>query len=111
MGCWSLGFVAGRFVDGRRMRSLVLADDCTRECLALVGDTSICGVRVARELDRFTALVRSHRSKATGRPCTRVSYRKSKSCIMLLGQETWNNSQVLIELLRTNQGNKGIEDE
>jgi putative transposase len=28
-------------------------DDCTRECLALVADTSICGIRVARELDRL----------------------------------------------------------
>jgi len=28
-------------------------DDCTRECLALVGDTSLSGLRVARELDRL----------------------------------------------------------
>lgn len=26
-------------------------DDCTRECLALVADTSLSGARVARELD------------------------------------------------------------
>ena len=30
---------------------LVVVDDCTRECLALVADTSISGIRVARELD------------------------------------------------------------
>jgi putative transposase len=41
-----------QFVDGRRMRILVVVDDCTRECLALVPDTSIFGTRVARELDR-----------------------------------------------------------
>jgi hypothetical protein len=28
-------------------------DDCTCECLALVADTSISGIRVARELDRL----------------------------------------------------------
>ena len=37
--------------DGRRFRILVVVDDCTRECLALVPNTSISGVRVARELD------------------------------------------------------------
>jgi putative transposase len=35
------------------MRILVVVDDCTRECLALVADTSISGIRVARELDRL----------------------------------------------------------
>jgi putative transposase len=30
-----------------------VVDDCTRECLALVADTSISGRRVARELDDF----------------------------------------------------------
>jgi transposase InsO family protein len=37
---------------GRRFRILTVFDDCTRECLALVTDTSFSGVRVARELDR-----------------------------------------------------------
>jgi putative transposase len=35
------------------MRILVVVDDCTRECLALVADTSISGIRVARELDQL----------------------------------------------------------
>jgi len=52
---WSLDFVADQFIDGRRMRILVVVDDCTRECLALVADTSISGIRVARELDRRLA--------------------------------------------------------
>ncbi len=30
-----------------------MVDDCTRECLALIADTSISGTRVARELDRL----------------------------------------------------------
>src|SRR4029078_7026132 len=52
---WSLDFVADQFIDGRRLRILVVVDDCTRECLALVPDTSISGIRVARELDRLLA--------------------------------------------------------
>jgi len=50
---WSLDFAADQFIDGRRLRILVVVDDCTRECLALVADTSISGFRVARELDRL----------------------------------------------------------
>ncbi len=50
---WSLDFAADQFTDGRRMRILVVVDDCTRECLALIADTSISGTRVARELDRL----------------------------------------------------------
>jgi len=48
---WSLDFVSDQFTDGRRI--LALVDDCTRECLALVADTSLSGARVARELDRL----------------------------------------------------------
>lgn len=50
---WSLDFAADQFIDGRRLRILVVVDDCTRECLTLVADTSISGIRVARELDRL----------------------------------------------------------
>ncbi|HEU0149695.1 MAG TPA: IS3 family transposase [Bradyrhizobium sp.] len=48
---WSLDFVSDQMTDGRRFRILTVVDDCTRECLALVADTSLSGVRVARELD------------------------------------------------------------
>ena len=41
--------------DGRRFRILTVVDDFTRECLALVPDTSISGLRVARELDALIA--------------------------------------------------------
>ena len=50
---WSIDFAADQFIDGRRLRVLVVVDDCTRECLALIADTSISGIRVARELDRL----------------------------------------------------------
>ena len=48
---WSLDFVSDQLTDGRRFRILTVVDDCTRECLALVADTSLSGLRVARELD------------------------------------------------------------
>ena len=38
-------------IVGRRFRILAIVDDFTRECLALVADTSLPGLRVARELD------------------------------------------------------------
>jgi putative transposase len=52
---WSLDFISGQFTDGRRFRMLAIADDCTRETLALVADSSLSGNRVARELDRVIA--------------------------------------------------------
>jgi putative transposase len=50
---WSPDFVSDQLTDGRRFRVLAIVDDCTRENLALVADTSLSGVRVARELDRL----------------------------------------------------------
>ena len=52
---WSLDFVSDQLTDGRRFRILAVVDDCTRECLALVADTSLSGMRVGRELDRLVA--------------------------------------------------------
>ena len=52
---WSLDFVSDQFTDGRRFRILTVVDDCTRECLTLLADTSLSGVRVIRELDRLIA--------------------------------------------------------
>lgn len=62
---WSLDFVSDTLVDGRRFRVLVVVDDFTRECLTLLVDTSLSGVRVVRELDRLVAL--------RGRPAMIVS--------------------------------------
>jgi putative transposase len=50
---WSLDFISDQLMDGRRFRILTVVDDCTRECLVLVADTSLSGIRVARELDRL----------------------------------------------------------
>ncbi len=62
---WSLDFVSDAFTDGRRFRVLAVVDDFSRECLALVADTSLSGLRVTRELDALIQL--------RGRPVTVVS--------------------------------------
>lgn len=62
---WSLDFLSDTFGEVRRFRILAVIDDFTRECLALIADTSISGARVARELD---AVIRLY-----GRPRTIVS--------------------------------------
>ena len=50
---WSLDFVSDTLSDGRRFRILCVVDDFSRECLTLVVDTSLGGVRVVRELERL----------------------------------------------------------
>ena len=62
---WSLDFVSDALSDGRRFRIFAVVDDFTRECLALVADTSLSGARVARELDAVVMM--------RGRPMTIVS--------------------------------------
>lgn len=62
---WSLDFVSDAFTDGRRFRILAAVDDFSRECLALIADTPLSGLRVVRELDAIIAL--------RGRPDTIVS--------------------------------------
>ena len=52
---WSLDFVSDTLTDSRRFRILAVVDDFTRECIALVADTSLSGIRVGRELDAAIA--------------------------------------------------------
>ena len=66
---WSLDFVVDTLVNGRRFRILTLVDDFTRECLGLVVDPSLTGLRVPANsiaspncVARGTALVMSLRS-------------------------------------------------
>jgi putative transposase len=42
---WSVGFVQDTLIDGRRFRVFAVVDDFTRECLGLIVDTSLSGVR------------------------------------------------------------------
>src|SRR5438093_7006263 len=62
---WSLDFASDALSDGRRFRILAIVDDFTRECLALIADTSLPGLRVVRELDAVIAM--------RGRPAMCVS--------------------------------------
>jgi len=62
---WSLDFLSDTFGASRKFRILAVNDDCCRENLCLMADTSISGARVARELD---ALVRLY-----GKPASIVS--------------------------------------
>ena len=52
---WSLDFASDAMAEGRRFRILAVVDDFSRECLCLVADTSLGGLRVARELDGLVA--------------------------------------------------------
>ena len=52
---WSLDFVSDVLAGSRRFRVLAVVDDYTAECLCLVADTSLSGLRVARELDTVIA--------------------------------------------------------
>jgi putative transposase len=58
--------VSDQVTDGRRSRILTVVDDCTRECLALMADTSLSGTQAARKHDRLM--------KERGRPKMVVSY-------------------------------------
>ena len=62
---WSLDFVSDALEDSRRFRILCVVDDYTRECIGLVADTSLSGMRVVRELDAIVG--------RRGRPLTVVS--------------------------------------
>jgi putative transposase len=62
---WSLDFVSDALACSRKFRVLAVVDDFTRECLALIVDNSLSGIRVARELDRLV--------ERRGRPCLVVS--------------------------------------
>ncbi len=62
---WSLDFLSDSFGASRKFRILAVNDDCCRENLCLIADTSLSGERVARELD---ALVRLY-----GKPACLIS--------------------------------------
>lgn len=48
---WSMDFMSDVLADGRRLKTLNIVDDATRECPVIEADTSISGQRVARVLD------------------------------------------------------------
>jgi transposase InsO family protein len=61
---WSIDFASDALSDGRRFRILTIVDNFTRECLALIADTSLSGLRVVlRAPSRWVA--EPHRLKST----------------------------------------------
>jgi putative transposase len=48
---WSMDFVADRLVNGRKLRTLNVVDDFTRECLWIEVDQSLGGYRVVQALE------------------------------------------------------------
>lgn len=52
---WSVDFMTDAFSWGRRVRTLNIVDDYTRECLAIEVDTSLGGQRVVRVLEELKA--------------------------------------------------------
>jgi putative transposase len=69
---WSLDFVSDALACGRKFRVLAPVDDFSRECLALVVDNSLSGIRVTRELDRVV--------QVRGTPCMIVSEQCEHVC-------------------------------
>jgi putative transposase len=51
---WGMDFISDQLENGRRIRSLVVLDLFSRECLAIETDTSLSGARVARVLEGLT---------------------------------------------------------
>lgn len=73
---WSLDFVHDTFTDGRKFRILVVIDDFSRECLALVTDTSLSGIRTVRELNKLI--------QQRGKPNTIVSDNRTEFTSMAI---------------------------
>jgi putative transposase len=53
---WSMDFVADALFDGRRLRTLTVVDNYTRECLAIEVGQSLKGEHVVEALTRITAM-------------------------------------------------------
>ena len=52
---WSMDFMSDSLMDGRKLRTLNIIDDCNREALAIEIDTSLSAKRVIRVLKRIIA--------------------------------------------------------
>jgi len=51
---WSMDFMSDVLSNGRRIRTLNIVDDFSRECPAIEVDTSLTGARVVRVLERLS---------------------------------------------------------
>lgn len=53
---WSMDFVADALFDGRRLRTLTIVDNYTRECVAIEVGQSLKGEHVVEALTRIAAM-------------------------------------------------------
>jgi putative transposase len=52
---WSMDFVFDELANGRKVKTLTVVDDCTKESVQIVADTSIPALYVTRVLDQVKA--------------------------------------------------------
>ncbi len=52
---WSMDFVFDELANGRRVKTLTVVDDCSKEVVQIVADTSIPALYVTRVLDQVSA--------------------------------------------------------
>ncbi|HEV7575267.1 MAG TPA: IS3 family transposase [Caldimonas sp.] len=52
---WSMDFVFDELANGRRVKALTVVDDCSKEVVQIVADTSIPALYVTRVLDQVSA--------------------------------------------------------
>jgi len=52
---WSMDFVFDELANGRRVKTLTVVDDCSKESVQIVADTSIPALYVTRVLDQVKA--------------------------------------------------------
>jgi putative transposase len=81
---WSRDFMSDVLADSRRLRTLNLIDDATRECQAIEVDTSIGGSRVARVLDQVASwrglpqrIIVDNGSEITSKPLDQWAYERA----------------------------------
>lgn len=107
---WFVDFVHDQMANGRRFRILNIVDDVMRECLGAIPDTSISGVRVARELTTIIArrgklamIVSDHRTEFTSN-AMRMRQPKldhtGKQFIGGCGEPLWAGSRLAMEIQR-----------
>jgi len=131
---WSLDFLSDTFGACRKFRILAVNDDCCRENLALIADTSIPGARVARGLDALvriygnrqlsnpTSLVMNEGRPGAGHPLSRATKRWAgrRACARRSGAATgrpfaagtfhWKVPETLLTLRRGYFGTEEDED-
>jgi putative transposase len=80
---WSMDFVTDSIVTGRRFPALTIVDDFSRECPAIVVDTSLGGRRVVAVLDRLAetrglpeVITIDNGTEFTGRALDEWAYRR-----------------------------------